>query len=247
MSGTWSALVGAALGASVGASGDAVERWSVRPGEVLARVGGARGGVHEASLIRPVLSDGDWERACAALASQPVFRARLLAGELPVAAARVFELLGLDLVPRGWADVVATCSCDRWEGRCSHLSATAAALAREADRDPFTLTRWAGRERRALVDRVAAFSVRGTGPAPDREGEENASASANGGEWIPLSENGRGAAAVSASAFWSAPEPPAAPSFPENAGARVRAAAPGSVADELPLFTRAKDARAKVE
>ncbi|MFI6577893.1 hypothetical protein ACIBFB_19050 [Nocardiopsis sp. NPDC050513] len=247
MSGTWSALVGAALGASADASGGTVERWSVRPGEVLARVGGAGGAVHEASLIRPVLADGDWERACAALASQPVFRARLLAGELPPAAARVFGLLGLALVPRGWADVVATCSCDHWEGRCSHLSAAAAALAREADRDPFTLTRWAGRERRALVDRVAAFSLPGNGPAQDREAEENAPAGANGGEWIPLSENGREAADVSAAVFWSAPEPPAAPRLPGNAGARVRAAAPGAIADELPLFTHAEDAPAKVE
>ncbi|OLT30627.1 hypothetical protein BJF83_07920 [Nocardiopsis sp. CNR-923] len=243
MSQTWSALVGAALGVSADDAGDAVERVAVRPGEVLARVGG----VHETSLIRPVLSDGDWDRACAALASQPVFRARLLAGELPPATARVFGLLGLALAPRGWADVVATCSCDGWEGRCSHLSATASALAREADRDPFTLARWAGRERRDLMERVAAFSVQGNGAAPDREVEQNAPAGARGTEWIPLSENGREAAAVSATAFWSAPEPPAPPRFAPSVGARVRAAAPGAIADELPLFARGKDARAKGE
>ncbi|MCY9783510.1 hypothetical protein KIK06_06330 [Nocardiopsis sp. EMB25] len=247
MSATWSDLLAGALGTADGGPGASVDRLTVRPGEVLARVRDARGRVHDVSLIRTVLPDTAWERACAALASQPVFRARISAGELPAATARVFEVLGLDLVPRGWSDLVATCSCDRWEGRCAHLSATAAALGEEADRDPFALARWSGRERRALVDRVAALSAPGAGPPAGREEAFPAKTGpeANDGEWVR--ENVQVGTAVSAAAFWSAPAPPSPPCFPETAGARVRAAAPGAVTDGLPVFSRVSDAFEETE
>ncbi|MFV2198344.1 hypothetical protein [Nocardiopsis sp. LOL_012] len=216
MSATWSALVEAALGPAGPADGVRVERWSVRPGEVLARVADARGG-HEVSLIRPLLAGPEWDRVGAALASQPVFRARLLSGGLPPAAARVFEVLGLDLVPRGWEGIVATCSCDHWGGRCAHVRTAAAVLGSEADRDPFTLTLWWGCGRDSLIARVGASSVEG-GPG-----------SAEG------AGPGEGSGATGAAAFWAAPEPPGPPSLPREAGRRVRAAAPGSVADTLPV------------
>nr|WP_237450019.1 hypothetical protein [Nocardiopsis alba] len=148
---SWSELVAEALGAS---GGPPVERLRVRPGEALARVG-----EHEVSLIRTVWPDTEWSRVCAALASQPMFRARVLAGELPEETERVFALLGLDLVPEGWGGLVATCSCDRWSGRCHHLSAVVRALGEEADRDPFVLTRWAGLEKRSVIELVEGIAA----------------------------------------------------------------------------------------
>ncbi|GHC79582.1 hypothetical protein GCM10007079_17840 [Nocardiopsis terrae] len=232
---SWSELVEAALG---GSGGDAVERISVRPGEVLGRVRG-----HEVSLIRVVWPDQEWARAGAALASQPLFRARLLSGELPEAAERVFALLGLALVPRGWGDLVATCSCDHWAGRCAHLSATAAALGAEADRDPFVLTRWAGRERRALVELVRGTATGTKGASAqgaDSDGDHRSTlsvehADAGGDVFAARAQTG---GPLSPAAFWQAPDPPPVPPLPEGVGDRVRAAAPGHVADELPGFDR---------
>ncbi|MFE3456338.1 hypothetical protein ACFXKD_02255 [Nocardiopsis aegyptia] len=246
MSGTWSALLEEALGAGTGpagpgpdappaAGGPAVERLAVREGEVVARV---RGGF-EVSLIRPVLSEDEWERACAALASQPVFRARLLAGELPPAVARVFSVLGLDLVPRGWAGLVATCSCDDWRGRCAHLAAAVAELGREADRDPFVLAAWCGRARRDLLARVAAVArdPEATEPAggPDGNGHGNSDGDRNGDKAGTCAFD-----ADTVAGFWSAPPLPCPFSAPSGVGARVRAAAPGALADEIPAFTRAR-------
>lgn len=232
---SWSELVEAALG---GSGGGAVERISVRPGEVLGRVRG-----NEVSLIRVVWPDQEWARAGAALASQPLFRARLLSGELPEAAERVFALLGLALVPRGWGDLVATCSCDHWAGRCAHLSATAAALGAEADRDPFVLTRWAGRERRALVELVrdTATGTKGSSAQGTDSGGDHRSAlsveHADAGDDV-LAARAQTGAPLSPTAFWWAPAPPPVPPLPEGVGDRVRAAAPGHVADELPGFDR---------
>lgn len=231
----WSDLVDAALG---GSGGGAVERIAVRHGEVLARVR-----EHEVSLIRTVWPDQEWVRVCAALASQPLFRARVLCGELPEAAAEVFALLGLDLVPRGWGHLVATCSCDSWEGRCLHLSATAAALGAEADRDPFALTRWAGRERRALVELVRDLPSGTKGPSAYEAafGDDHHTALSEehpGAGNDVFSAPARTAVPLSPVAFWSAPEPPPPPRLPDGAGDRVRASSPGHVADHLPGFDR---------
>ncbi|CAL9360707.1 hypothetical protein SUDANB121_00668 [Nocardiopsis dassonvillei] len=205
-----------------------VERLAVRPGEVTARVGG-----FEVSLIRTVPEDARWERVCAALASQEVFRARVLAGELPPAAARVCAMFGVDLVPRGWEALVATCSCDRWDAVCAHLRTTAAALGAGADRDPFSLTRWAGLDKGALRTRVMAAG-RIKGPSvPEETARDNASEAI-----IEDAADPAGHAPDSAAVFWSAPSLPGAVDIPSGSGDRVRAAAPGALADEIPPFPR---------
>lgn len=220
---TWSALFAEALGEPTG--GARVERLSVGPGEVTGLVVGT--GSHEVSLIRTVPSDAEWERLCAALASQPVFAARLLAGELPVEVARVFSLLGWDLVPRGWGELVATCSCERWDSRCAHLAAVVVELGIRADRDPFTLTRWLGRERRALMTQVRVLSASTAKGPPGAESAFGGMGATASRETIDPS---------SAGAFWSAPALPAPPCPPAGSVGRIRASAPGIVADDLPDF-----------
>lgn len=246
MSGTWSALLGQALDMGAAGTGDgpappaaepsAVERLAVREGEVVARV---RGGF-DVSLIRPVFTEDEWERACAALASQPVFRARLLAGELPPAVARVFSVLGLDLLPRGWAGLVATCSCDDWRGRCAHLAAAVAALGSEADRDPFTLTTWCGRARRELLARVADIARAPETAEPISGPPEVDPATGTEGEMAGGTAGTSAFGADTVAGFWSAPPLPSPFSAPSGVGARVRAAAPGTLADEIPAFTPAR-------
>lgn len=218
---SWSELITRALpGPTSEARADPL---TVRTEEIVTRVGGQG---HEVSLIRQVLSGQEWERACAALASQEVFRARVLAGELPPQTARVFEVLGLHLVPPGWHSLVSTCSCPEWRDRCVHVSVVATALAEEADRDPFVLTRWAGMDRKALVARVARSTHPGASQEGEVLGEETTDEHAPG-----FSENFH---PNSAAAFWRALPPPDPPAFPASLGERIRATAPGTLADELP-------------
>ncbi|MBR8744275.1 hypothetical protein [Nocardiopsis sp. MG754419] len=227
---SWSTLVGEALDAS-GAVG-AAEGLRVRPGELLARADG-----HEVSLIRDVWPRTAWVRTCAALASQPVFRGRILSGELPEEADRVFTLLGLDLVPAGWDRLVATCSCDHWRGRCAHLTTVAAALGEEADRDPFVLVRWAGLDKRALVALVRDPST-GERELPDPKngaGENTAYSPEEGSADVFVAPAGT-SERISPETFWDPVPIPSVPPLPSGTGARVRAVAPGHVADELPLF-----------
>ena len=226
---SWSTLVGEALEGSVGA--ETVTGLRVRPGEALARVG-----PHEVSLIRTVWPEQEWTRVAAALASQPVFHARVLAGELPEATARVFGLLGLDLVPAGWGDLVTTCSCEHWRGRCAHLRAVAAALGEQADADPFVLTRWAGLDRRSLVALVRGLSTGERELPSDENDGENSSYSREEGSDDVLAAGAITADRFSPDTFWNPIPQPSVPTLPSGTGDRVRAAAPGLVADELPQF-----------
>lgn len=211
---TWAGLVAEALPVPGRAPGP-VQRWSVRPGEVAARVAG-----HEVSLIRPVAEEEDWDRVCAALASQPVFRGPSLDGRLPVESARVFAVVGLPLVPPGWGPLATSCTCEQWRSVCGHLGAVVAELGTRSDADPFVLVRWAGGDRASFVARVTVAAAR------------------QDGEAAPEAPRGTAPAPGSAAAFWSAPPLPALPEDLAKAGARVRAAAPGSLLDDLPVFDR---------
>ena len=211
---TWARLVAEALPVPGRAPGP-VERWSVRPGEVGARVAG-----HEVSLIRPVAEEEDWDRVCAALASQPVFRGPSLDGRLPVESERVFAVVGLPLVPPGWDPLAASCTCAQWSSVCGHLGAVVAELGARAEADPFVLVRWAGGDRAAFVARVSAAAAQQNGGGTPEVPQEDV------------------ADPASAAVFWSAPALPALPQDLAEAGARVQAAAPGPLLDELPVFDR---------
>lgn len=133
------------------ADSGAVTELKINPGEVLARVRGSRPRPYRVSLITPVLDEEQWDTVVAALSSQPLFRARMLSGELPTEVVLVFELLGLPLFPRGLDDLVLTCSCPDWGHPCKHAAATLYTLSGRLDEDPFLLTAWLGRGRTELL------------------------------------------------------------------------------------------------
>ncbi|GAB3475179.1 hypothetical protein [Nocardiopsis coralliicola] len=198
----WTARVRAALEAE-GAPPAPQSPVRVVPGEVQVRIGGPDG--VPVSLIRPVLDDADWARAAAALASQPLFGSRILAGVLPPETEQVFAVLGLALLPDGIGGTLATCACPAWGGGCGHITAAAAALADRAGRDPFLLTAWLGRDRGAL--QAAVREAAGGGPSDRVPAAEEAPGGGDG--TAPDS-----AALPSPGAFWAVPEIPALPELP---------------------------------
>src|SRR5699024_26894 len=152
------------------------------------------------------------------------------AGELPPKTDRVFALLGLYLVPPGWGSLVSTCSCPEWRGRGLHVVSAVSRLAPEADRDPFVLVRWAGSGRQAFIARVARHGTSASSGEDETFGGET-----TGAQPVDFSV---GVSPDSAAAFWWAPPPPDPPTFPEDLGESIRAAAPGALSDELPEVNR---------
>jgi hypothetical protein len=142
----------------------------VSAGYVSARVQGSRAVPYKVRIQVLPLTTSQWQRVEQALASQALFRAKLLAGEMPVEIESVFAQCGTPLFPRSEHDLDMRCSCPDWGVPCKHLAAVCYVLAERFDDDPFCMLAWRGRDRDALLGalRKSAPVVPGeTGPVLD--------------------------------------------------------------------------------
>lgn len=132
----------------------------ISSGYVTARVQGSRATPYKVRIQVDPLTTAQWRRVEQALAGQALFRARLLAGEMPAEIEDVFAQCGTPLFPRSARDLEMRCSCPDWEVPCKHLAAVCYVLAEQFDADPFGMLAWRGRGRDALL-----AALRGGGPA----------------------------------------------------------------------------------
>jgi uncharacterized Zn finger protein len=100
-----------------------------------------------------------------ALAAQALFRARLLAGEMPPEIEEVFAACGTPLFPRSARDLDMSCSCPDWGVPCKHLAAVCYVLAEAFDLDPFGILAWRGRGRDELLAALRLTGRQDDGPA----------------------------------------------------------------------------------
>ena len=147
-------------GRSYARRGQVIE-FTLTSGQVTARVQGSRPDAYRVSLgVRP-LSDAQWRSVEEQLGAQALFRARLLAGEMPAEIESVFASAGAPLFPETSRDLDMDCNCPDWGVPCKHLAAVCYVLAEAFDADPFALLAWRGRERDDLL-----AALRGSRAAP---------------------------------------------------------------------------------
>jgi uncharacterized Zn finger protein len=120
-------------------------------GKVTAEVQGSRVRPYQVRIAVLPLTTAQWRTVTAKLASQALFRAKLLAGEMPHEIEAVFADCGTPLFPRLASDLDMRCSCPDWEVPCKHLAAVCYVLAEEFDRDPFAMLAWRGKGRDELL------------------------------------------------------------------------------------------------
>jgi uncharacterized Zn finger protein len=121
--------------------------------------------------VRP-LTAAQWRAVESRLAAQALFRARLLAGEMPQEIEQVFADCGTPLFPQSARDLTMNCSCPDWEVPCKHLAAVCYVLAEAFDADPFAMLAWRGKRRDELL-----AALRGKTAAGPRGGTERPAAS----------------------------------------------------------------------
>ena len=147
-----------------------VIEFSLGPGRVDARVQGSRPTPYQVTLAVPPLTAGQWREVESRLAAQALFRARLLAGEMPAEIEQVFADAGTPLFPESGRDLTMRCNCPDWGIPCKHLAAVCYVLAEAFDDDPFAMLAWRGRTRdellAALRGKGAGAGRAGPGPAP---------------------------------------------------------------------------------
>ena len=136
----------------------------VRPGVVTSTVQGSRPQPYQVSIGFAVLPEEAWQAVESALASQALYRAQLLAGELPGELEQLFSDAGAPLFPVSQRELSMRCTCPDVAVPCKHIAATFYLLAERFDDDPFELLLWRGRTRADLLADLAAGAVpEGTG------------------------------------------------------------------------------------
>ena len=158
-----------ARGRSYARAGQVLD-FALSQGKVTARVQGSRVRPYQVRIGVLPLTTAQWRRVQDRLASQALFRATLLAGEMPHEIEEAFAECGTPLFPRSAADLDMHCSCPDWGVPCKHLAAVCYVLAEEFDRDPFGMLAWRGKARDELLAALRRIQAAGTG--------QNASAAA---------------------------------------------------------------------
>jgi uncharacterized Zn finger protein len=138
-------------------------------GKVTARVQGSRARPYQIRIGVLPLTTAQWRRVQDKLASQALFRAKLLAGEMPHEIEEVFAECGTPLFPRSAADLDMHCSCPDWGVPCKHLAAVCYVLAEEFDRDPFGMLAWRGKARDGLLAALRQIQARSAGAGPGQD------------------------------------------------------------------------------
>lgn len=136
--------------------------FTLTTGVVTARVQGSRPRPYRVRIQVLPLTVPQWHHVEQALAGQALFRAKLLAGEMPAEIEDVFAGCGTPLFPRSAHDLEMSCSCPDWEVPCKHLAAVCYLLAEAFDDDPFLMLAWRGQEREKLLHALRRIA---SGPA----------------------------------------------------------------------------------
>jgi uncharacterized Zn finger protein len=216
-----------ARGRSYARAGQVLD-FELAQGKVTARVQGSRVRPYQVRIGVLPLTTAQWRRVQERLASQALFRAKLLAGEMPHEIEEVFDDCGTPLFPVTAGDLDMRCSCPDWGVPCKHLAAVCYVLAEEFDRDPFGLLAWRGKGRDELL--AALRQIRAAAPGPGRPPDpahRDLAGPATGIAWRASLDVPSRPLAESLETFWS----------PALSPARLRAlaTAPGPAAPDLLL------------
>ena len=225
-----------ARGRSYARAGQVLD-FELSQGKVTARVQGSRVRPYQVRIGVLPLTTAQWRRVTQQMASQALFRAKLLAGEMPHEIEEVFAECGTPLFPRSAADLDMHCSCPDWGVPCKHLAAVCYVLAEEFDRDPFGMLAWRGRGRDELLTALRQIQ----GPGPEGPGRGGAGPGGADGTFRVVLDVPAPPLAECLDGFWSAGLSPAR--------LRALAAAPSSATPDLllrmfpppPVQVRGKD------
>jgi len=147
----------------------------VEPGMVKAKVQGSRPKPYNVKIKLKPLSDQDWDKVTDAMASQALFAAKLLAGEMPTNIEEAFDAVNVALFPTAATDLDTDCSCPDYANPCKHIAAVYYLLAERFDEDPFLIFKLRGRSKEQIIEtlrekRVASLPGEGSSQPAGADG-----------------------------------------------------------------------------
>src|SRR5947209_8596053 len=130
----------------------------IEPGIVKAKVQGSMPKPYNIKIQLQPLSGQDWDNVTDAMASQALFAAKLLAGEMPTNIEEAFSTVKLSLFPTSIHDLKTDCSCPDWANPCKHIATVYYILADRFDAAPFRISMLRGRTK---TPHIEAFRDKG--------------------------------------------------------------------------------------
>lgn len=124
----------------------------VQKGIVTAKVQGTRTKPYSVKIALNPLSEKDWAKVTDAMASQAVFAARLLSGEMPRNIEEAFAEAKVPLFPISEKELGTDCSCPDWANPCKHIAAVYYLLAERFDESPFLIFKLRGRTKEEIIE-----------------------------------------------------------------------------------------------
>ncbi|MGA9696840.1 MAG: SWIM zinc finger family protein [Dehalococcoidales bacterium] len=123
----------------------------VQKSVVTAKVQGSRPKPYSITIRLVSLSDKDWDKVIDIMASQAIFAAKLLSGEMPQNIEEAFVEAKVSLFPRSGKDLDTDCSCPDYANPCKHIAAVYYILAERFDSDPFLIFKLRGRTKEEII------------------------------------------------------------------------------------------------
>ena len=123
----------------------------IEKGIVSAKVQGTRRNPYAVKIELPPLSDDEWDTVTDCMASQALFAANLLSGEMPKNIEEAFDQVDLSLFPSSKEELHTYCSCPDWANPCKHIAAVYYLLAEQFDEDPFLIFTLRGRTKEEVI------------------------------------------------------------------------------------------------
>lgn len=170
----WASAARLSRGRAYARQGQVVEL-AVQLGAIVALVQGTRPKPYRVRIEMQTFTDDEWERVVQAMASQALYAAQLLNGEMPLEIEDVFRAAGVSLFPSAAEDLISDCSCPDWSDFCKHRAAVCYLIGEQIDRDPFLLFVLRGRTKEQVL---AALRAKRADKVADSETGEGYEASA---------------------------------------------------------------------
>jgi uncharacterized Zn finger protein len=128
----------------------------IAKGEIKSQVQGSRPKPYDVKIKIKTLPDRDWQKLAAALSTQAIYAAKLLAGEMPDEIEQAFMAAELSLFPAKLDDLKTDCSCPDWSNPCKHIAAVYYLIGEEFDRDPFLIFKLRGATREEFIEKLGS-------------------------------------------------------------------------------------------
>lgn len=148
--------------------------------KVLAKVQGTAPEPYDVSLSIDPFTEEDWNYVVETMATEAIYSAQLLAGEMPHNIEKVFTSNGLSLFPFTLSDIHSRCSCPDPKNPCKHIGAVYYQLGDRFSEDPFVLFQLRGRTKEQILNDLRRLRSTGTGtpesspdPLPTQSPEDN--------------------------------------------------------------------------